>query len=69
MGHSVVIEVGRGRESLPADGTFVRLLTAVNASVRVERAGRGETFAAHVADVRLFTCKTTTKKGETERNK
>ena len=57
VSHSVVIQVGRSRETLAADGALVRLLAAVDAPVSVQRAGRRETLAAHVANVRLFTCK------------
>ena len=54
MGHSVVIEIGRCRESFAAHGTLVRLLSAVDPPVSVERAGRGESLAADVADVRFL---------------
>lgn len=56
MSHTVVVEVGRGGEAFAADWALVRLLTRMNPPVRVERAGRGEALAAHIANVRLFTC-------------
>ena len=56
VSHAVVVEVGRGGEPFPADGALVRLLPAVDAPVGVERAGRRESLAAHVADVRFLPC-------------
>ena len=52
----MVVEVGRGGEAFAADWALVRLLTRMNPPVRVERAGRWEALAAHIANVRLFTC-------------
>jgi len=56
VGHTVVVKVGRGSEAFAADGALVRLLAAVDAPVRVQRARRRETFAANVAHVRLLAC-------------
>ena len=56
VGHPMVVEVGRGGESLAADGALVRLLPAVDASVGVERTRRREPFAADVAHVWFLTC-------------
>ena len=52
MGHLVVVEVAGGGEPLSADAALVRLLSAVDAAVRVERGGRGEPLGADVAHVR-----------------
>ena len=54
--HAVVVEIGGGGEAFAADGTLVRLLSAVDPPVRVQRAGRREAFTAHVAHVRFLTC-------------
>ena len=52
MRHLVVVEVAGGGEPLSADAALVRLLAAVDASVRVERGRRGEPLGADVAHVR-----------------
>lgn len=39
MSHAVVVEVGAGGESLVTNGTLVRSLTAVDASMCVEGTG------------------------------
>ena len=55
MGHPVVIKIGRGSESLGADGTLVRLFPAVDPPVSVERTGRRESLATFT-DVRFLAC-------------
>ena len=55
MGHLVVVEVAGGGEPLSADAALVRLLSAVDAAVRVERGRRGEPLRAHVAHVWTLT--------------
>lgn len=54
VSHPVVVEVGRGGESLAANGALVGLLAAVDPPVGVERARRREPLAAHVAHVGLL---------------
>lgn len=54
MSHSVVVEVGAGRERFTADRTRVRPFAAVYAFVRVQRAGRGKGFVALGARVWTF---------------
>lgn len=53
----MVVEVGGGGEALPAHGALVWLLPAVDPPVSVEGAGRGESFPANVAHVRLLSYK------------
>lgn len=54
MSHSVVVQVGAGRERFAANRTRVRPFAAVYALVRVQRAGRGKSFVALGARVRTF---------------
>lgn len=52
----VIVEVGRGGETLVADVTRVWLLARVDATVGVERRRCRESLAAHVTFVWLFSC-------------
>jgi hypothetical protein len=54
--HTVVVEVGTGGEAFAAHKALVWFVTAVYATVRVERAGCRETLVAHFADMGLLTC-------------
>lgn len=51
----MVIEIGRGCESLAANGTLMGFLSAVNPAVGVERTRRRESLIADVTNMRLFT--------------
>jgi len=57
MCHSVVVQVRTGRERFAANWTRVWPLAAMYALVGVQRAGRGERFAALAAGVWTFSCK------------
>lgn len=57
----MVVEIGRSSETFATNGTLVRFLAAMDPTVRVQRARRGEPFATDVAHVRFLTCRSARK--------
>ena len=52
MCHLVIVQVGGGCESFPAQFTLVGLLSCVNPPVCVETGAGGESFATNITDMR-----------------